>query len=136
MINQSLHIVIVDDDRLQVAALQKIITDTNLAAGISVFGNGQEAVDYLANLSQQGDSLPHVIFLDINMPVMNAWRFLELFTRMKRLLYRPIPIYVVTGSTEGTDMAQSRHHAAVRGYITKPVSKEKIRQVLESLEAE
>jgi len=134
--NNQLHIVIIDDDRFQVATLQKIISDTNLAETVSIFGNGQEAVDYLTTISNQGEGLPHIIFLDINMPVMNAWKFLELFTRMKRLLYRPIPIYVVTSSTAGTDMAQSRHHATVKGYITKPVNKEKIRQVLEAVAAE
>ncbi|HWB25987.1 MAG TPA: response regulator [Chitinophagaceae bacterium] len=131
----NLHIVIVDDDRLQVTALKKIIDDTALAETVSVFGNGQEAADFITNVAAEGERLPDIIFLDINMPVMNAWKFLEAFTKMKRHLYHPIPVYVVTSSTEGLDMAHSRHFDTVKGYITKPVTKERIQQVLAGISA-
>lgn len=135
MEDAKLHIVLIDDDRFQVQALKKIVDDTGLAGTVSIFADGKEAVGYLAELVQLGDTLPDVIFLDINMPVMNAWKFLEAYGRMKRLLYKPIAIYVVTSSTSEVDMAHSRHFEIVKGYIAKPVTKQKIQQVLSGLSA-
>ncbi len=128
-----IHVVLIDDDRFQVTALKKMVDDTGLAGTVNIFADGKEAIEYLTQLTQLGDTLPHVIFLDINMPVMNAWKFLDAYGRFKRLLYRPIDVYVVTSSTSGFDMAQSRHYATVKGYITKPITKQKIQQVLSGI---
>jgi CheY-like chemotaxis protein len=135
MAEPKLHIMLIDDDRLQVHALKKIVENTGLAGMVSIFADGKEAVDYLTEQTQLGDTLPDVIFLDINMPVMNAWKFLEAYSRIKRRLYRPIAVYVVTSSTSGVDMAHSRHFDTVKGYITKPVTKDKIYQVLSGIAA-
>lgn len=134
--NNQLHILIIDDDRFQQEALKKMADSTGLVASITLFANGKEAADYLVDTAAQGDSLPHVIFLDIHMPVMDAWKFLEAFSRFKRRLYRPIPVYVVTSSTDSFDMAKSRHHDTVKGYIIKPAAKEKVREILMSIESE
>lgn len=136
MAQATLHIVIIDDDRFQVTALQKIVTDTGLAHTTSLFGNGQEAIDFLNQTYAEGETLPDLIFLDINMPVMNAWKFLEAYNKIKRHLYHPIPVYVVTSSTDGFDMAKSRHHDIVKGYLIKPVAREKVRAILEQIHAQ
>ncbi len=136
MEDQKLHILLIDDDRFQVAALKKIIDGTALAGTVSIFEDGKQAIDHITQLTLLGEGLPHVIFLDINMPVMNAWKFLEAYTRLKRKLYRPIAVYVVTSSTEGVDMAQSRHFETVKGYVVKPVTKEKIYQILKGVVVE
>jgi len=134
--NNQLHILIIDDDRFQVLALKKVIELTSLAGEITHCLNGQEALDYLTQLTQQGDTLPDVIFLDINMPIMNGWHLLEAYKRLKRLLYHPIPIYLLTSSTDGVDMAKSRRYETVKGYIIKPAAKEKVREILMSIETE
>ncbi len=134
MAQSTLHIVLIDDDRIQVTALKKWVDDTGLAHTVTIFNNGQEAIDFLNDTYEQGDALPDLIFLDINMPVMNAWKFLETYNKMKRHLYHRIPVYVVTSSTDGYDMAKSRHHEVVKGYLIKPVAKEKVRAILENIE--
>lgn len=131
-----LHIVLIDDDRFQVLSLKKIIDDTGLADEVVDFGNGQEALAYITGLTQAGSTLPDIIFLDINMPVMGAWKFLDAYGRLKRLLYKPIAIYLVTSSTDGLDMGKSRHYETVKGYIVKPATKEKVYEVLKSVERE
>jgi len=134
MTEPKLHIVLIDDDRMQASLLKKIIDDTSLAGELLHFVNGKEAIDYITGLTQLGDTLPDVIFLDINMPVMNAWHFLDAYKRLKRLLYKPIAIYVVTSSTDGVDMAKSRHYDIVNGYIVKPVTKQKVKDILTGIE--
>ncbi len=127
-----LHIVLIDDDRFQALSLKKIIDDTGLAAEVAHFGNGQEALAYITELTQLGSELPDIIFLDINMPVMGAWKFLDAYTRLKRKLYKPVAVYLVTSSTDGLDMGKSRHYDTVKGYIVKPVNKDKVYQVLKA----
>jgi len=127
-----LHIVLIEDDRFQVMALKKIIDDTGLAGEVVHFGNGREALTYITDLTLVGSNLPDIIFLDINMPVMGAWKFLDAFKRLKRLLYKPVAVYMVTSSTEGADMGKSRHYDTVKGYIVKPVTKEKVYQMLKA----
>jgi CheY-like chemotaxis protein len=127
-----LHIVLVDDDRFQVTALKKLIDDTGLANEVLHFENGQEAMAYINELTQAGSTLPDVIFLDINMPVMNAWKFLDAYKRVKRQLYKPVAVYVLTSSTDGLDMGKSRHYETVKGYIVKPVTREKVYEILKA----
>ena len=127
-----LHIIVIDDDRYQALSLIKIIDDTGLADEVAHFSNGQEALDHITGLTQLGSTLPDIIFLDINMPVMGGWKFLYAYGRLKRLLYKQVAVYMVTSSTEGADMGKSRHYDTVKGYIVKPVTKEKVYQVLKA----
>lgn len=91
------------------------------------FKNGQVAVDYL--VEQKGnDGLPELILLDINMPVMDGWDFLEKFSDLPAS--KNIPVVMLTSSINPDDIEKAKSHELVKGFLSKPLNKEKLDEIL------
>ena len=71
------NLTLIDDDDIFVFLTKKAIESTNLVELIKVFGNGLDAINFLKENSDDVDSLPEVILLDLSMPIMDGWQFLE-----------------------------------------------------------
>ncbi|HWB25924.1 MAG TPA: response regulator [Chitinophagaceae bacterium] len=130
-----LHILLVDDDRIYQFAARKTIEATGFADKILIYSNGEEALNYLRNSVKDSALLPDVIFLDVNMPIMNGWEFLDQYSSLVKNLSKPVIIYVVSSSVDEFDVSKSRQYDTVKGYIVKPVLREKFRQILSSIQA-
>jgi len=135
MQSTKLHILLVDDDRIYQFAARKTIEATGFAEKILIYSNGQDAINYLKNNAKNNTSLPDVIFLDVNMPIMNGWEFLDEYSHLVQDLSKPVLIYVVSSSVDEFDVSKSRQYNTVKGYIVKPVLREKFRQILASIQA-
>jgi len=77
------------------------------------------------------DELPELIFLDINMPIMNGWEFLELLTG--RGANKTPKIYMLTSSISPDDIKKSEDHPMVTNYITKPLSLAKLQSIKDEI---
>lgn len=130
-----LRILLIDDDRIYQFAARKTIEATGFADNILIYSNGEDAINYLKSNIKDETSLPDVIFLDVNMPIMNGWEFLEEYSHIKQGLIKPVIIYVVSSSVDEFDVSKSRQYDTVKGYIVKPVLREKFRQILASIPA-
>lgn len=135
MLQSKLHILLVDDDRIYQFAARKTIEATGYADSILTYSNGEEAINYLKQSLKNNITLPDVIFLDVNMPIMNGWEFLDEYTRLKSDVSKPVLIYVVSSSVDEFDVNKSRQYDSVKGYIVKPVLREKFKQILASIQA-
>ncbi len=115
---------IIDDDDMYVSLVKKIIEAKNLCQNLMVFQNGKAALNYfeviLSNLDQK--SIPEIIFLDLNMPVMDGWEFLDNFTRIKNKLGKAITLYVVSSSINPIDIERAKSINSVKDYLIKPVT--------------
>lgn len=129
------HIVfLIDDDNIYQFTARKILESTGLAKQIQSFYNGREAIKYLQDHDNcKPENLPDVIFLDINMPVMNGWEFLEEFHTFCGGFPKPIVVYVVSSSIDSYDIKKSREYKAVTDYIVKPITRIRYRELIESL---
>ncbi len=131
---KKLKILLVDDDRIYQFAARKTIEATGFAEKIHIASNGEEALTYLKNISDEDPALlPDVIFLDVNMPVMNGWEFLDTYPVFSKVLPKKVLIYVVSSSIDAVDIDKSRQYKSVSGYLIKPVLKDKFSQVLAAL---
>ena len=72
--NQIRAISIIDDDPITVFGIKKMLNLINVCDDIRTFGNGKEAIDHINELLMQDKPIPEVIFLDINMPIMDGWQ--------------------------------------------------------------
>jgi CheY-like chemotaxis protein len=127
MINQ--HIAcIIDDDSINQFIIKRVIEDHNFTKKIIPFLNGREAIDYLSDNINVLENLPDLIFIDINMPVMNGWDFLELFKNLK--FPKKILIYLLSSSIDKTDFEKSKTFQEVTGYLLKPLKNEQLIEII------
>jgi len=128
------YVCLIDDDKIYQFTARKIVEATGLAKNILSFFNGKEAIDFfLENQTKELDQLPNVVFLDINMPIMNGWQFLDAYYKLSTKLHKAITIYLVSSSVDDTDIQKSKQYTTVKDYIIKPINRIKYQQLLEQL---
>src|SRR5690606_2315400 len=94
-------IFIVDDDPITVFGIKKVLKPVAICDDIQIFQNGKEAFDAMVERIENGQSIPEVIFLDINMPIMDGWDFLEELIGLN--LNERIIINMITSSIDPLD---------------------------------
>ena len=111
---------IIDDDPIYAFAVQKLFKMNNFSNNCVIFKNGQEALEGLSNLFNEQDTLPDLILLDINMPIMDGWQFLEAYKSTN--LYNKIPIFITSSSVDTLDVNKAETNSLVKGYVNKPLN--------------
>lgn len=128
-----MKICIIDDEWICRFITQKLIEKTGVDTHISQFANGQEAFEFISDGCSQPWSLPELIFLDINMPVANGWKFLELLQALRPVDYNPL-IYITSSSQNDEDIARASSYPEVSGYISKPITPVVLEKVFQDLQ--
>lgn len=119
MINKLSHILLVEDDEVDVMNIKRAFSKNNIKNELYVAGNGVEALDMLRTVIEP---LPKIIILDINMPKMNGIEFLEKLRADENL--KNISVFVMTTSNQDGDKIDA-YNLNVAGYILKPLSFDK-----------
>lgn len=116
---------IVDDDPLYNFGTKKILEFTAFSDEVSYFLNGEDALKDLNKRIQEGAPLPDIILLDINMPIMNGWEFLEQVSNTE--FTHPIKIFMVSSSINQDEIDRANSYPLVAEYIVKPLTLEKVK---------
>ncbi|MFB6457342.1 response regulator [Chitinophaga sp. Hz27] len=117
-------IFIVDDDPIHQQIAKIMIERQGISNNIRVFSDAQEVLDYFRENTNNPDALPDLILLDLNMPVMDGWEFLDEYAGFQTALPKSVKIFVLTSSIDEKDKERVRSYKFVSGYLTKPLSKE------------
>ena len=126
-------ICIVDDDEIFQFITRKSFERLNRSDEVLIFSNGEEAIQYIQDTQQEHHALPDVIFLDINMPIMDGWDFMEEFNKIKMYDTHMPAIYMVSSSIDDKDLSRARALPMVKDYIIKPIDDKKIVEILNSI---
>jgi CheY-like chemotaxis protein len=128
MPQQKLNIFLVDDDHIYQFTAKKTLESMGFTEQVSVFMNGASAIEYIKEHLNDVEALPDVIFLDINMPVMDGWQFVQEFQRLD--LGKNVALYMVSSSVDEGDVKRSREFTAISDYIIKPVGRRRFEELL------
>ena len=112
---------IVDDDPVYKKITEIRLRQKHKATDILMFADGEEAYRFLCD-HDQSEELPDVILLDINMPIMNGWDFLDHFRALKPFIRKSIRIYIVSSSASQSDQSRARLYQEVSDYLIKPLN--------------
>lgn len=122
---------IVDDDHIIHFTIKKIIQATVSTENIMIFGDGEHIYEYLSKNNKKPEALPDIMFLDLNMPYMDGWEFMERYGELKPTLAKNIDIYILSSSIAESDIMAAKANPNVKGYIQKPITKQDIERIFQ-----
>lgn len=117
-----MKIAIIDDDPIFQFVTWKMIDIISEGNELLRFDDGKAAFDFIQNSVQRPGLLPELILLDINMPHMNGWLFLDSLRTLKNANYHPL-IYMVSSSIDQNDLSRLKDYIELKGYLNKPLTK-------------
>ncbi len=123
---------LVDDDQINNFINQRLIEELVITSELNLVNNGLEALDYLKENCYAENKCPELILLDINMPVMDGFEFLQEFTELSFPNKEKVKIVMLTTSTSQKDL-EKLENFQVAGYINKPLTEEKILELVDKL---
>lgn len=126
---ESIKVLIIDDDPILVFLLEKMIVNQELFEKPISFKNGQLGLDFLKQDFRSSNR--YIIFLDINMPVMDGWMFLEEIPKIGGT--EQLQVYMVSSSTDKSDVEKAMSNPYTQDYLIKPITPEKIRSIKANL---
>lgn len=122
-------VLLVDDDHTFNWVSTKLIQRVCPELKINICTNGRMALEFLLNNFE--NQYEYIIFLDINMPEMNGWEFLDAIAKSQwDINQSSVSIYIVSSSTDSSDMEKAKTYRSVKGYITKPLSLDTIKGIM------
>jgi CheY-like chemotaxis protein len=132
--NKPFIICIVDDDEIYKFTMRKTIEMNKLARKVLIFSDGEEALDFITDNLGNNQDLPDVIFLDINMPIMDGFQFMQEYIKIKPRVGKKITIYMVSSSVDADDIEKANEISDIAGYLIKPIKASELNDIIAELE--
>ena len=119
------RILCVDDDPITLMLCKKVIQKSEFSKEIDTAVNGEDALRYFDGLIASLGDYPQLIFLDLNMPVMNGWEFLDAFSKKKYLdRFTDTKVVVLSSTIDPHDIDKSKEYPMVIEFLSKPITTE------------
>lgn len=119
---------IIDDDNIFIFVLKKILEKNQSFEEVLDFKNGEKVIELL---NKKNQIIPNVILLDINMPVIDGWQFLEQIEKLPNK--DKFNIFIMSSSIDANDIEKSKSFSTVKDFISKPINNDKLNKLLESI---
>ena len=125
------NILLVDDDEIVNFINKTVISRTVETDTITISRDGLEAIDYLKN--NMDSSIPDLIMLDINMPRMDGWQFLEEYKNIKQDFKKTPVIVMLSSSNNPVEMDKARNSGEIAAFKNKPLTIEKFQEIIDQV---
>ncbi|WP_179374499.1 response regulator [Winogradskyella wichelsiae] len=119
---------IIDDDPIFIFGAKRMMELSGFCNSFIVFKNGEDAINNLKPMMNTRQPLPDIILLDINMPIMDGWQFLDEFIQIDS--HKEITIYIASSSIDPIDLKRAERYENVSNYIIKPISLNTLKRIL------
>lgn len=121
---------VVDDDSVNNLICRKVISRVFPEAEVQTFINPVKALTYIKSVYSDSRGKATILFLDINMPILSGWDFLEEFESFDMQIKEQIKIYMLSSSTDKEEIDRANKNINVHGYVEKPLKKEVMAKIL------
>lgn len=123
-------VLIIDDDEINNFVCSKVIKKNKFAEEVKTLLSGREGLTYMNEILEKADGiLPDLILLDINMPLMNGWDFLEEYQKLQPNFDKNPVLLMLSSSVYEEDIEKANQHPDVKDYITKPLNDKVLEEI-------
>jgi CheY-like chemotaxis protein len=123
----SKKVAIIDDDEIFQFTTKIKFEKLGLVEDVMIFNDGEEAMQFIQ--SGNKEDMPEILLLDINMPIVDGWDFLELFEKVPQEKKQMMEILMLSSSINPDDVKRAEANAYVVDYITKPISDADVKKI-------
>ena len=134
MMKKLRKILLIDDSTADNFIHKRVISKMNCCDEIIVTFDGQEGLDYLTTVVEGEFPKPELVFLDINMPGMTGWDFLERYNQLPDTQKAGIVVCMLTTSESEEDRTKAKQFDILSGFYHKPLTEEKMQLLLEEFD--
>lgn len=124
-------VMVIDDSHFDRLIARKVIQLSRFAEEVITIDSALGGIYYLNSNMDSPEEIPEIIFLDIRMPTVDGFGFLKEFENSPKLLHEKCKIYMLSSSLDPEDIKRANKCKYVHGFISKPLSKEKLVQLME-----
>lgn len=124
------RVMVIDDNQIDLYIAEMVMKTTKFADEVLCMGSAKEALEYLKPLHDRPDELPCLIFLDINMPEMTGFDFLNEYKNLPENIRKKCIIMMLTTSLDENDRKLAEENVFVQRFLNKPLDRDKIAQLL------
>jgi len=118
---KKLNFIVIDDSKLDCFIEEKIIKNTGISESIKSFLQAREALEYVTT-TVPDERVHTIILVDIQMPVMNGFEFVEAFEKLPQALISNYTIYIISSSINENDLNRVHNYATVKQFLNKPLT--------------
>ena len=130
MMDNKINLLVIDDDDINIFIIKKIVEKTGYNVNMVAKANGLLAIDHLKATLGHSD-FPQLILIDINMPVLNGWEFLDAYETLN--VTKKVDMYMLSSSVYENDIEKAKTYVKVKGFISKPLSIERLIELFKLL---
>lgn len=127
------NFIVIDDNKLDCFIAEKVILNTGMSEKIRVYTDAREALEFIRNNTDSPGDDKITILVDIQMPLMNGFEFVEAFEKLPEGTKCNYAIYMLTSSINPSDLNRVSNYNSVRQLLNKPLSMIKLSTVMEAL---
>ena len=131
MTGSKINLLVIDDDDINIFIIKKIVAKTGYNVEMVSKNNGQLAIDYLRQVADDRAQFPHLMLIDINMPILNGWEFLDAYDGLETDLKSDM--YMLSSSVYENDIEKAKTYRTIKGFISKPLSLERLTELLRQI---
>jgi CheY-like chemotaxis protein len=127
------RLIVLDDNQIELFIIKKMLTKYKVFEDTIYSTDGKNILKFLEVNKLERNSLPELLFVDLNMPKLSGWHFLDRLKSFYSQLQKPICVYIITSSVDPRDIKRSDNYPFVKSYLIKPLTRETIEAIIQNI---